>query len=557
MNLRTKTLGVMVVSLIVIIGGTYGVAHYIVMGGFSTLEQNEARDNLDRTKQALGVELSRLNRTTSDWSAWDDTYQFVQDHNAGYIDANLNDTTLTNLHINAMVFVNSFGEIMYTQAVDSNGAGVGLDESTKSAITKTTGLFNFTGPDDSRTGIVRTPSGALIVAARPIVTSSGEGPATGSLVMARWVDDALVTEFRDATKLGIVITTASSSLPDGVAPGEAVVQASGDSLTADTVLNDVDGAPALNIEVTMPRSIFDQGQTTLRYLLIWLLVLSAAFIALLVFMLDRTVLRPVARLSAFVGSVGTQLNSRAPVSGGDEIGKLGGSINGMLDSIERYSTALSGANEQLTAERQRVEEMNHLLEEKVTERTHELELTNAELRDRNRQLIISMRQATTDGLTGLRNYRRFQEDIRAAVAKPRDDRQMAVFMADIDRFKQVNDEYGHPTGDQILARVSDEFRSVLGEESVFRYGGDEFAMMVWVSSLKEAEDLAEDVRSRVAARLTDPPVTVSIGLALYSEASSPEELVYHADAAMYAAKAGGKNRVRVWSHGTAVLPATR
>ncbi len=181
-------------------------------------------------------------------------------------------------------------------------------------------------------------------------------------------------------------------------------------------------------------------------------------------------------------------------------------------------------------------------------------MANSELTDRNRQLITAMKQASTDGLTGLKNHRSFQEDIRAAAEHPEADGELAVFMADIDRFKRVNDELGHQKGDEILTGVGEVFREVLGEQAVFRYGGDEFAMMTRVSSLSQAEEMAEAVRKRVAVEFTDVDVTVSIGVSLYSEASSPEELVYHADAAMYAAKAAGKNRVRAWTRGATALP---
>jgi diguanylate cyclase (GGDEF)-like protein len=129
---------------------------------------------------------------------------------------------------------------------------------------------------------------------------------------------------------------------------------------------------------------------------------------------------------------------------------------------------------------------------------------------RNRQLITAMKQASTDGLTGLKNHRRFQEDIRAA-AEQQANGELAVFMADIDRFKDVNDAYGHQVGDQILTRVGDLFREVLGEQAVFRYGGDEFAMMTLVSSLAHAEEMAEDVRQKVAAEIAHPAVSVSVG----------------------------------------------
>jgi diguanylate cyclase (GGDEF)-like protein len=547
LNLRIKALGVMVVALLLITGATYAVANRIVVGGFESLERDEARQNLERTEQALRVETNRLNATAADWSTWDDTYAFVQDGNSDFIEANLYDATLVNLRLDMMMFLDADGEIVHTQAVDVEGSGVQLDNDTAGALSSSAELFDFESVNDSKTGIVMTAAGGLVVASRPIITSAGEGPIVGSLLVARWVDNRLLTELREVTKLEIVLSPASPA--GGLAPGEqAVTNIDSNTLLSKSVIADVSGAPALTVQVTMPRSIVEEGRGTLRYLLISLLALGIAFTVLIIVMLELTVLRPVARLSAFVASVGTRLNSRATATGSDEIGHLGRSINGMLDEIEHYSSAL-------TVEQERVQELNRSLELKVAERTADLELANSELRDRNRQLVASMKRASTDGLTGLKNHRSFQEAIRAAAEQPLADGELAVFMADIDRFKHVNDEHGHQVGDRILTDVGSVFRAVLGEQAVFRYGGDEFAMMTRVTSRAHAEEVAETVRQRVMTECADPPVTVSIGVALYSEATSPEELVYHADAAMYAAKAAGKNRVRVWTHGAAALPA--
>ncbi len=549
MNLRMKTLSVMVVALLAITAATYAVADHIVAGGFASLEQDEARQNLGRTEQALRVEINRLDSTASDWSTWDDTYQFVQDGNSGYINKNLYDATLVNLRVDMMVFLDKGGKVVYTKSIDAEGVDVQPDEATTNAIAASRALFDYNGTQDHKAGIMTAASRSLIVASRPVIKSDGEGPIAGSLVIARWVDARLVSELRDVTKLDISLSAASSGTP-----GEQLIEnRDSNTLLATTVIADVFGAPALAVQVTMPRSIFGEGQGTLRYLLISLLAIGIAFTVLITVMLELTVLRPLARLSTFVASVGTRLNSRAPGTGRDEIGRLGRSVNRMLNSIEQYSSELTSANTQLNIEQGRVEELNHTLEVKVAERTAELEMTNSELRDRNRQLIAAMKEASTDGLTGLKNHGSFQEDIRAAAARPGADGELAVFMADIDLFKQVNDVHGHQVGDQILTSVGDVFRQVLGEQAVFRYGGDEFAMMTGVSSVSNAEELAEQVRQLVVAKVADPAVTVSIGVALYSEASSPEELVYHADAAMYAAKAAGKNRVRVWTHDRVAL----
>src|SRR5690606_16797924 len=128
----------------------------------------------------------------------------------------------------------------------------------------------------------------------------------------------------------------------------------------------------------------------------------------------------------------------------------------------------------------------------------------------------------------------------------------ALILADIDRFKEVNDRYGHPVGDKILQQVARIFKaSSTANMFVARTGGEEFAIIV--EGLTEASTiaLADDIRAIVektpflgieggAAREN---VTVSLGVCMASEAQGPEDLYAKADRALYASKLGGRNRV--------------
>jgi diguanylate cyclase (GGDEF)-like protein len=179
----------------------------------------------------------------------------------------------------------------------------------------------------------------------------------------------------------------------------------------------------------------------------------------------------------------------------------------------------------------------HLLE-------RSLELTSLELTQRNDDL---RRQATTDGLTGLRNHRAFQEAIREqATLAAGSGQRLSLIMLDIDGFKRINDSLGHPVGDQILREVA----AALSADDVYRYGGDEFAVLLPGEGRKQSLRIAERLRRELtgSVRANGERVTASFGTAYFPEtASSAEELLYGADAAMYWAKSAGKNRVGDWA----------
>jgi diguanylate cyclase (GGDEF)-like protein len=155
-------------------------------------------------------------------------------------------------------------------------------------------------------------------------------------------------------------------------------------------------------------------------------------------------------------------------------------------------------------------------------------------------------QANVDALTGLANRPAFTAALQLAIADQ--DRHVALLFLDLDDFKVVNDGLGHAAGDELLQIVASRLRrAVRPEDLCARLGGDEFAVL-----LPDADDVAATIAQRLVEHVARPvslkgrvaQVGASVGLAFASPGTSAEELVQHADIAMYAAKAKGKNRVQ-------------
>ena len=160
--------------------------------------------------------------------------------------------------------------------------------------------------------------------------------------------------------------------------------------------------------------------------------------------------------------------------------------------------------------------------------------------------------ATTDKLTGLLNRQSLDALLHQAMTRSRRSATpMSVLLADVDFFKAVNDEHGHLVGDEVLRRVALNLRTNLREsDTVCRWGGEEFLMIVPDCDASAALQLAEKLRVAVAndlplAELASGLVTVSIGVAELQPQESVDGLVGRADAAMYAAKGAGRNCVRL------------
>jgi len=166
------------------------------------------------------------------------------------------------------------------------------------------------------------------------------------------------------------------------------------------------------------------------------------------------------------------------------------------------------------------------------------------LHRRKRQLTEALGQALTDPLTGVANRRRLEADIAASARDLR--RRVAVLMVDIDHFKGVNDRHGHPAGDLVLREVGAALDAILrGDDVVYRYGGEEFCVLLPSASLPEAEVVAERVRT-VIGRVEAPDgghLSASVGVA-DGLAATIRSTIERADRALYAAKGAGRNRIQ-------------
>lgn len=153
-----------------------------------------------------------------------------------------------------------------------------------------------------------------------------------------------------------------------------------------------------------------------------------------------------------------------------------------------------------------------------------------------------------DFLTGVGNRRSLDRKLAAYAAERRPHLESSLLLLDIDHFKQVNDRHGHAVGDQVLIRLCELMRNhTRSSDQIFRYGGEEFAIIATGAGLAAASRLAEELRGVVAAEplIAGHPVTVSIGVAGMDKCGAPADWLGRADTMLYAAKQGGRNAVRV------------
>jgi diguanylate cyclase (GGDEF)-like protein len=215
---------------------------------------------------------------------------------------------------------------------------------------------------------------------------------------------------------------------------------------------------------------------------------------------------------------------------------LDGSVLRYTEHIEMARHVNAMLNQKLLAERD-LREYQARLEDTVRHRTEQLEEKTRELEN----------LASLDSLTGAMNRRAFLKSVQRELSRAaRHDHNLSLLFLDIDRFKQVNDRFGHAAGDEVLRVVVKAIRQrIRVSDLVARWGGEEFIVLAPETDAEGATGLAESIRELVSA-LEIPEVgqvTCSLGMALWDTRETFESLCARADAALYQAKQAGRNRV--------------
>ena len=235
---------------------------------------------------------------------------------------------------------------------------------------------------------------------------------------------------------------------------------------------------------------------------------------------------------------------------GQAAGAFGAGLDGLQNALQAEDAAALAV--QVAQARQKTQVMQasvDALQEQVSSSQAEVERLRSDL-ERMRE------QAVRCALTGVLNRRGFDDQLQKMLATlPAAGAEHCVVLIDIDHFKRVNDTYGHPVGDKVIAGLGEVLRMLPPEPgmSLARYGGEEFAILLPSSSRRRAVRVAEWVRSRVGriglrskqtqeVRLN---ITVSAGVAAWKPGDEAQALLVAADGALYRAKAAGRDRVVV------------
>jgi len=350
------------------------VQHGVLLPSFRALERQESMEDATRVMALLQREIYYLDSLCLDWAWWDDTYDYTKSGDANYEESNLTDTSFTDNKLNLIFILDIDGKVKFGRICEfghkNNGIhDLSLPEFPKGQWPSTHPLLQHNESQRKITGLLRTSRGAMMVAARPILTSNNLGPVRGTLVMGRFCDAKTAAALGETARVPVRLEL----LPETPVAGMMIERAdsprafafaeeSDRLLRVSTIVPDIQGKPLLRLHITTDRNIMRKGQNVMDMTL-WAMGFTglAVFIAVLIF-LQRSVLGPLMGLTRHVARVGREkdlVHVDLPPRN-DEIGSLATEFNRMVQRIQDDRAERERAEADLRVMQERVLRAEHL-----------------------------------------------------------------------------------------------------------------------------------------------------------------------------------------------------
>ncbi|HII02325.1 TPA: response regulator [Methanosarcinaceae archaeon] len=347
MNVSKKVLVIIYVIFALLISVVIFASQSILDSSFSDLEAREAIDEVENAKNVIDSQILKLDEANVAFSSRAEVRAFMQSSYSGNINGTLPDDIFSLGGYDLIFFVNGSGDVLYSYFSDSDRLNGGLAPPELQRKINDGTLLCPTSTDEVR-GLLMLENGPVILSCRPIPGFPGEEAVLGTLIIGRDLDAGFVESVQKITGNPLMLYRLDS-VPANFQ--EAFFESDGQTcmhtiidgkVVGYFVLNDLTGEPAVMVRADMDRSIYAEGQRSLRYIVLFLL-----FAGLLVgggckFLMDREFVSRIVAIDGFVDKVGKERDytERLSVEGDDELSRLACGINGMLESLSAASDDL-------------------------------------------------------------------------------------------------------------------------------------------------------------------------------------------------------------------------
>jgi methyl-accepting chemotaxis protein len=288
---------IIIMLVVAVITGLVAASNFIFLKSFSKLENQDTAENTSRAVNALSSLLESLDTLNFNWSAWDDTYGYVGDHNQAYLDSNTTDASFVNADLNLILITDNTGNVIYTKEFDlgkSQEVPVNEDILNKIAVPA---IFRHSDVESKITGIIAISSKPMLISSRPIVHSDGQGPIAGTIIMGQYLDDNMIETLSTTTKLPVTFAGFNDqTLPADFQTAKNELTTSenifvkpfnSSTIAGYSLIKDFDNQSVLILRAEKPRDIYAQGQTTVRYFMYFIIAFGSIALVTILILMNR------------------------------------------------------------------------------------------------------------------------------------------------------------------------------------------------------------------------------------------------------------------------------
>ncbi|PAB58388.1 diguanylate cyclase [Anaeromicrobium sediminis] len=488
---------------------------------FLEIEQTSIMSKTQKANKIFQSEALDLEELAKDSGVWDVFYEKIEEKDIEWFKGDYSGWLPHVFNIDLILIANKNREIMDQYGLKYRNDSQLFADNTISSILK----GDYDEKKNYPHGIKRYNGNLYIIGTSPVLLSDYGGPSRGVVVFGKKITPKFLQDIKDKFGYHIFFSYGNEFVSNteiskyieehfhtiSKSNNKKTIELGKSKIVGSIPIKDISDEKVGHLYILESRDIFLSTLSLIRKNALWIFILSCSLSLFLGIKLKNIIVNPMKDLENQINKM-TEKGSLIDVKtkGTNEFINLsinlGKTLNQMADSIYRHKKE-----------------------------------------NKNLRMI-----SNTDGLTSLYNHRYFYECFNKKITEGR--RPITVLFCDIDKFKLINDIHGHIIGDMILKEVGNIInKSVQGNDLIFRYGGEEFAVLLDNYTSEESFGIAEEiriniVRSRILQKYSgDLPVTISIGLASYpTDSLDAKDLIEKADKALYFAKQNGRNQCCIY-----------
>ncbi|MBX4266351.1 EAL domain-containing protein [Clostridium estertheticum] len=510
MKLSAKLFKIVLLVSLILICFLYIISKSFLLKSFTDMEIDKAFKDTNVVLNYIQNDLNNINDVNLDYSRWDETYNYMNNRNNKYIEDNFDDaSSIVGAKINFIFITDNQGNIIYKKNTKEDTKEMFTLAFAKNITSNIAKLLSNNNIKNVK-GTFLYGKYPILISAQRITKGGGLGHSPGFLIFAKYYDKEEMDTLNQNTGIKTEIAYYDKGLilnNDFIRKNEFVKVSNEKIISSYGLINDIFLKPSFFVKITSERNVSKKAQNTMDFYFLIVLVALIIFSLSIFILIHVFVVRKIKIINSVVENVHNSYDVFPSIilKGNDEISELGFKFNDMFQRLKKSD-----------------------------------------------ETIVSL--ANYDTLTGLTNRKKLLENIRDLLKNKNE--KLAVFFITLDKFKAINETFGHQVGDIVLAKVAERLENNIAKsrDIVSRIGGDEFIVIIrnLISAAGAIEIAGEIVKTLSGAYIYNEEslyIGASVGISLFPQhGNDVDTLIRNADLAMYEVKNSGGRGYRLYNN---------